>query len=173
MNRRTVLAGSISLGAVLTPLLSGCGFRLRGSTALPFDSIFIDAPASSSIAPDLKRFITTLGSDSNTTKILPSADGAKVILRIIREQREKEVTGVTASGKQRDYQLRLRLVYQALKSNFEPLTPETELVLRRDISSLDSQLSSKLEEDILLYREMQNDLAQQLMSRLAALKSGL
>ncbi len=165
MKRRSLLAVTM-----ISSVLAGCGFRFRGSTALSFDSIFIESAPNSTLAAQLKQRIITLGESGASTKILPSANGAKLILRIVRELREKEVTGITASGKQRDYQLRLRVVYQALKPNVEIPSNEVELVLRRDISTLDSQLSSKQEEDILIYREMQNDMVQQLLSRLAAIK---
>jgi LPS-assembly lipoprotein len=150
--------------------LSACGFRFRGATSLDFDSIYIEGAAGSTLVQELKRQISGLTVTGPKTQVLSSSDGAKVVLKIVRELREKEVTGITASGKQRDYQLRFRVVYQALKGNLEPLTGETELILRRDISTLDSQLSSKQEEDILLYREMQNDMVQQLISRVSALK---
>jgi LPS-assembly lipoprotein len=150
--------------------LSACGFRLRGATSLDFDSIFIEGAAGSSLVQDLKRQVSSLSVNGPATRVLPSIEGAKVVLKLIRELREKEITGITASGKQRDYQLRLRVIYQAFNANLEPITSETELVLRRDISTLDSQLSSKQEEDVLLYREMQNDMVQQLISRISAFK---
>jgi LPS-assembly lipoprotein len=165
MNRRAVLALTI-----FSSLLASCGFRFRGTTAFSFDTIYIDSPAQSSLAAQLKQQITALGTSGAVTKILPSAQGAKLILRIVRELREKEVTGITASGKQRDYQLRLRVSYQTLKPSSDAPSNEIELILRRDISTLDSQLSSKQEEDILIYREMQNDMVAQLLSRLAAIK---
>ena len=81
-----------------------------------------------------------------------------------------------ASGRPREYQLRLRLTFKVMSAmNDDPvveLLPETEIVLRRDVSTNDQQLGAKLEEEQLLYREMQSDLIQQLMRRLAAIRVG-
>jgi outer membrane lipopolysaccharide assembly protein LptE/RlpB len=46
----------------------------------------------------------------------------------------------------------------------------SEIFLRRDLAFDDTQLLAKEQEEILLYRDMQNDLVQQLLRRLAAAK---
>ena len=51
------------------------------------------------------------------------------------------------------------------------LIPETELVQQRDISFNESAVLAKEAEETLLYRDMQTDLVQQLMRRLAAVKT--
>ena len=39
----------------LAVLLSACGFQLRGTAALPFDTLYIDAPQSSIFAIQVRR----------------------------------------------------------------------------------------------------------------------
>ncbi|MEZ0307598.1 MAG: LPS assembly lipoprotein LptE, partial [Ramlibacter sp.] len=51
------------------------------------------------------------------------------------------------------------------------LIPETELLQQRDISFNESAVLAKEAEENLLYRDMQTDIVQQLMRRLAAVKS--
>ena len=51
------------------------------------------------------------------------------------------------------------------------LIPETELLQQRDISFNESAVLAKEAEETLLYRDMQTDIVQQLMRRLAAVKS--
>lgn len=46
----------------------------------------------------------------------------------------------------------------------------TEIVLVRDISFSDERVLAKEQEEALLYRDMQNDMVQQMMRRLAAAK---
>jgi len=48
--------------------------------------------------------------------------------------------------------------------------PSNEIFLRRELAFDDTQLLAKQQEEVLLYRDMQNDLVQQLMRRLAAAK---
>ena len=52
----------------------------------------------------------------------------------------------------------------------QPLLAPTEIVLRRDITSSDIEVVAKQQEEELLYREMQSDLVQQLLRRLAAIR---
>ncbi len=55
MARRTFLA--------LAPvaLLSACGFRLRGAPEFAFESLFLNAPAGSSLARELQRTLEASG----------------------------------------------------------------------------------------------------------------
>jgi LPS-assembly lipoprotein len=51
------------------------------------------------------------------------------------------------------------------------LIPATELLLQRDISFNESAVLAKEAEEALLYRDMQSDIVQQIMRRLAAVKA--
>ena len=164
-NRRNVL---FAIAAMAT--LPACGFKLRGSVALPFDSIFIDSPAGSVVGIEVTRQLRALASAQGTTKVLAKPEGAALIVKILSEVNEKEVIGFSTSGRQREYQLRLRLRYVALDGKGKLIGEESELVVRRDVSTIDSQLTAKQQEDVLLYQSMQSDMAQQLLTRIAAIK---
>jgi LPS-assembly lipoprotein len=171
--RQILIAASLVSSAAAT----GCGFRLRGSVGLPFQTIYVDAPRTSGVAAELSRQLVALQEAQGGTKLVSKPTEAQIILRVITEAREKEVLGFSTSGAQRDYQVRLRFRYEVLDAK-KPLGKElgerigepTELVLRRDVTTIDSQLTAKQEEDVLLYREMQSDIVQQVLTRLAALK---
>ena len=166
--RRRLLAASF-VGGLLGGV-SGCGFKLRGSVALPFDSIFIDAPAGTVVGLEVSRQLRALASAQGSTKVLDKPEGASLVIKIISELNEKEIIGFSTSGRQREYQLRLRLRYVALNTQGKIIGEETELVLRRDVSTIDSQLTAKQQEDALLIQSMQNDMVQQLIARIAAIK---
>ena len=51
------------------------------------------------------------------------------------------------------------------------LIPETEMLQQRDISFNESAVLAKEAEEGLMYRDMQSDIVQQLMRRLAAVKA--
>ena len=51
------------------------------------------------------------------------------------------------------------------------LIPETEMLQQRDISFNEAAVLAKEAEEALLYRDMQTDIVQQLMRRLAAVKT--
>ena len=162
--RRLILA--MSAFAVLP----ACGFKLRGSVALPFDSIFVDSPVGSVVGVEVTRQLRALAAAQGTTKILTKPEGAALTINILSELNEKEVVGFSTSGRQREYQLRLRLRYLALDAKGKVIGEESELVIRRDVSTIDSQLTAKTQEDVLLYQSMQSDMAQQLLTRIAAIK---
>ena len=65
----------------------------------------------------------------------------------------------------------MRLRFRLRTPQGKELIPETELLQQRDISFNESAVLAKEAEEGLLYRDMQTDIVQQLMRRLAAVKS--
>lgn len=163
MKRRLLLAAA---GA----LLAGCGFQLRKAPDFAFDSILVTAGPNSPLANQLRR---SLAADGRVQVLPPGTDPgrANVILDLPVEQREKVVVGLNASGQVREFQLRLRTRFRVRTPQGRELIPETELLQQRDISFNESAVLAKEAEESLLYRDMQNDLVQQLMRRLAALRT--
>lgn len=153
-----------------TGLLAGCGFQLRQAPDFVFDSIVINAPTNSPVAGELRR---SLGSDGKV-RVLPvgtQAGQGRVVLELPVELREKVVVGMNASGQVREFQLRSRIRFKLRTPQGKELIPETELLQQRDISFNESAVLAKEAEESLLYRDMQTDIVQQLMRRLAAIKS--
>ena len=161
--RRAVLAG----GALA--LLAGCGFRLRQAPDFAFETILIGAPASSSLANELRRTLAANGK----VQVVPTTakpEEAQVILDVLSEAREKVIVGINASGQVREFQLRTRLHFRLRTPQGRELIPDTELLQTRDVSFNESAVLAKEAEEGLLYRDMQTDLVQQLMRRIAAIK---
>lgn len=164
MKRRLVLS---SAGAAL---LAGCGFQLRQAPDFAFDSIAINAVSSSAVGNELRRSLVASGK----VTVLPpnSALGqATVVLDMLQERREKVVVSLNASGQVREFQLRSRVRFRLRTPQGKELIPDTELLQQRDISFNEAAVLAKEAEETLLYRDMQTDLVQQLMRRLAALKA--
>ena len=151
--------------------LSACGFKLRGAPDFAFNTIYVNAAANSALGNELKRSIGSNGNvrviDGDATQI----DKAQVVLDVLADQREKAVVGLNASGQVREFQLRTRFKFKLRTPQGKELIPETELLQQRDISFNESAVLAKETEENLLYRNMQSDLVQQLMRRLAAVKS--
>ena len=164
MNKRTLL----SLAPVA--LLSACGFRLRGVPEFGFGSLYIVAPASSPLARELQRTLDGSGSQLKVLRDPASMPTAEAIFDLLQEQQERVVVGQNASGQVRELQLRLRLRFKLVTPTGEEWIPETELLQQRDISYNETIALAKEAEEALLYRNMQTDLVQQLLRRLAAVK---
>jgi len=168
MKRRTTLAllGQAGLLSAAALGLSACGFKLRGSQVFAFSSLAVLPQPGGPLALELRR------SFGGAVKVLPIGaplEQAQVVLDILQEGREKVVVGTNSSGQVRELQLRLRLKFKARTPQGKELLPETEIVLQRDLSFNESVVLAKDAEEALLYRDMQSDLVQQLLRRLAAL----
>lgn len=167
MFRRRALVFVASAAAAA---LTGCGFQLRQAPQFAFDSIYVAAPPNSSLGKELRRSIGW--SDSVRVVDDPAAQaGAQVVLDVLADQREKVVVGLSASGQVREFQLRTRVRFRLRTPAGKELIPETELLQQRDISFSESAVLAKEAEEGLLYRDMQTDIVQQLMRRLAAVKT--
>jgi LPS-assembly lipoprotein len=156
--------------AAATLALSACGFQLRQAPHFVFGSIYVGAPANSSLGSELRRTIA----HSEGVTVVDAAgprDTAQVVLDVLADQREKVVVGLTASGQVREFQLRTRVKFRLRTAQGKDLIPETELLQQRDISFNESAVLAKEAEENLLYRDMQSDIVQQLMRRLAAVKT--
>ncbi len=164
MKRRSALA-LISQTTLAGLVLSGCGFRLRGEQRFAFSTLAILPNPGGALAVELRRSVgdqvQLLAADAPLTQ-------AQVVLDILQEQREKTAVGVNTSGQVREFQLRMRVHFRIRTPQGETLAPEAEIVQQRDISFSESAVLAKEAEEALLYRDMQTDIAQQLLRRLAA-----
>ena len=158
--RRRLLGSAL---AATVALLSGCGFHLRGPQALDFATVHINVPEQSEFGAQLRRLIATTG----TTRVEEDAARAEARLQILANDRGREILSLTGAGKVREYQLVQSLRFQLLDRAGKALIPPTGLSARREYTFDDSQVLGKEQEEALLYRDMQNDLVQQLMRRLA------
>ena len=68
----------------------------------------------------------------------------------------------------REYQLRYRVTFRVHDGKGGVFVPLSTVELTRDITFNDSDVLSKEAEEQLLYRDMQRDMVQQIMRRLAA-----
>jgi LPS-assembly lipoprotein len=98
---------------------------------------------------------------------------AQVIYEPTLNVREKVILGRTSTGAIREYQLRLRYRFRLRTQGGKELISDTdaEIFLTRDINFNETGALSKESEEALLYRDMENDLIQQILRRLAAVRS--
>jgi len=150
--------------------LSACGFQLRGAPTLAFESMFVNVAETSALGNELKRNLGSLGS----VQIISDPamlNSAQAVLDILSELREKTVVGINATGQVREFQLRVRIRFRLRTPQGKELIPDTEMLQQRDISFNESAVLAKEAEEGLMYRDMQSDIVQQLIRRLAAVRS--
>ncbi|MDK9704526.1 MAG: LPS assembly lipoprotein LptE [Sulfuritalea sp.] len=183
-------AAKLSVVLLLIGALSACGFKLRGSEALPgyklpFSTIALTLPTTSEFYAQLKRNIEA---SSPGTRVVDAKD-AEAILTVLGDTNQKNILSLNAAGRAREYQLVRTFSFkvhaniaadvpapQVKYTDARPAVVATEYIppstitLRRDITFSDDLVLSKESEEALLQRDMQSDLVQQLMRRLAAAK---
>ena len=167
------VAKRVAMGSLALASLSGltaCGFQLRQNADLAFKSLFLILPRQSALGTELRR---NLMSRSDLLVLSEAKDmaAAEVVLEVVSELRERVVVGLNASGQVRELHLRLRVKFRLRTAQGKTLIPEVELQQQRDLSFLESAALSKEIEESMMYRDMQVDIVQQIMRRLAALKS--
>ena len=182
-------AAKLSFLTLLLVLVAGCGFKLRGSAELPgyklpFATIALSLAETSEFYAHLKR---TIEASSPGTRVVSDPREAEAVLTVLGDRSEKIILSLTAAGRAREYQLVRHFSFKVhgnvtapaappVKYSDAPVTgpveylPTSTITLRREITFSDDLVLSKESEEGLLLRDMQNDLVQQLMRRLAAAK---
>jgi LPS-assembly lipoprotein len=149
------------IGLTGTLALAGCGFQLRQAPEFAFKSIAV--PADTPFGGQVKRQLRSAG----TVAVLPAGE-AEVVLDILAEDHQRVVISTNTAGQVRELQLRLVVRFKVRgKDGREWLAP-AEIRQARDITYNETAALAKEGETALLYRDMEMDIAQQMVRRLVA-----
>ena len=152
-----------SLVLALLLLLASCGFHLRGTADVPFQTLYLPN-ADSGIALDLRRYVQA----GTQARVVDDPKQAEAILAFTEENREKNILSLTGAGRVSEFQLRYRVGFRVHDGKGGDYVPLTSIALTRDITFADTDVLAKEAEEQLLFRDMQSDMVQQIMRRLAA-----
>ena len=163
-------AGALALLALtMTLTLSACGFQMRGSNGqyhMPFHSIYLGFPENSPMGVELRRNLR--GADGVTVVTDPAKADAK--LDVLTDTRNKAILSLNSQGRVREYLLTYTLVFRVRDANEAEMLGPTQISLKRSVTFNESQVLAQESEEALLYRDMQSDLVQQILRRMAAIK---
>ena len=154
-----------ALVVALLLTLTACGFRLRGTANVPFETLYLPG-ATGGIALDLKRNIQ-IGTNA---KVVDDAAKAQAVMQFTEEAKQKEVLSLTGTGKVREFQLRYRVGFRVHDGKGGEYVPQSTIQLTRDVTFNDTEILAKEQEEQILFRDMQTDMVQQILRRLAAAK---
>ncbi|MCF8179657.1 MAG: hypothetical protein K9J74_14210 [Sulfuritalea sp.] len=161
---------------LLAGLLAACGFKLRGSAELPgyklpFTTITLNLAPTSEFYAQLKRSIEA---SSPGTRVVEDVQIAEAVMVVLGDTSQKNILSLNASGRAREFQLIRTFSFKLSGSGATAgvtYIPPSTITLRREITFSDDLVLSKESEEILLWRDIQGDLVQQLMRRLASAKT--
>lgn len=156
--RITVLA----LGALL---LTGCGFQLRGSYAMPafLTDVTVQVPRNSEeLARELTLAFERVGIATN---------GDDLVLEVTRELRNRQTATVDSRAKAAEYTLVYAVDWRLVGADGRALSPLQPLILRRSYQYDATNVVGKNTEEENLVQELRRDAARQIVRQLGALKA--
>ena len=161
--RRGFLLGLAATGAALG--LAGCGFELRKAPVFAFKTLSV--PGNSFFINQVRRNLRAAG-----TVTLVTGDEAKTadaVLDIVGEDRNRLIVSTNSAGLLRELQLQLVVRFRLHTPGGKELTAG-EVTQSRDLSYNETNALAKEGEADLLFRDMQIDIAQQILRRLGSVK---
>ncbi|HVB49065.1 MAG TPA: LPS assembly lipoprotein LptE [Burkholderiales bacterium] len=154
-----------ALASVLALLLAACGFQLRGIAELPFQTIYVPG-ATGGIALEVKREIEA----GSHTRVVDNPQHAQALLQFTQETQGSQILALDVNGRVRELRLLYTVSFRVTDPKGRDFVPPTTVQLSRDVTYNDADILAKQAEQVLLYRNMQTDMVQQIMRRLAASK---
>ena len=153
---------------LLTATLAACGFHLRGSAGsdLPYASMYIALPETAEVRVWLERYLR----GSTNTTVSDDAKTATVTFQQLSDGRDKSILSIDARGRVREYRLQMRYRFRLVDAQGREIVAPQEISMNRDMTYDDSRVLSKSMEENLLWRDMTNDLVNQIMCRLSRIK---
>ena len=146
--------------------VGGCGFQLRGSAVLPYESLFVNMSEGSALGIELRRTLRA----GTSTRIVTRREDAQAILTPVGEARTKIILSLSSNGRVREFRLRYNFSFRVTDPRNRDIIAPVTLLIERDFPFNDSAVLAKEAEEALLYRDMQSDMVQQTLRRLAAAK---
>jgi len=159
LRRRAALA-VLAVAAAAT--LVACGFHRRIAQPLNYERIALSGFADrSTMAEEIKRALPS------TARIVPVLQ-SQVVVEAIEDTQKTTVEASTAFGQVRELELHVKLRYRVLDPNGTELLPVADIERFRDMTYDEKDALAKDTEQKALYRDMQSDMAYQLIRVLSA-----
>lgn len=144
--------------AALSLMSAGCGFQLRGSSASiaqSYSSVrVVDLSGDGRLRKDLEQALTDTGTNVTATSLN--------VVEILQSEEDKRTASYSSRGKSAEYEL-LKEVRFRFKQDDQELIAETTFKARRSYLYRETAAVGKAEEENLLKREMDQDLAQRIL----------
>lgn len=148
-------------------LLAGCGFHLRQPAHLPavMQRTYInDASGNVELVRELRRSLVT-----PTTNVTDDATTATVTLNILSAKQFDRVLSVSNTGQPLEYQVAYLVKFSLTDAKGTTLIAPQTLILSRNYAYSAANPIGDAEQANVLYKAMQDNMAQLIMFRLQAL----
>src|SRR5690606_19281905 len=150
---------------LLLAVLAACGFRLKGTSPLPFDTLYTNINENSAFGADLRRLIVAT---SPNTRFVDDVTEAQARLTQISMQRSMREISISPEGRVEEYELNLVFVFKLSDAQGRELLPPTTLSSTREVPYDPDALQAKQGEIGSLFQEMQRSLIDRIVRRLTS-----
>ena len=161
LNRRRLAVATLAVAAAAS--LAACGFHRRIAQPLNYERIALSGFADrSTMADEIRRALP------DTAHIVTNLLESQVVIEAVEDTQKTTVEASTAFGQVRELELHVKLRYRVLDANGTELLPLADIERFRDMTYDESTALAKDAELKSLYRDMQSDMALQLIRVLSA-----
>ncbi|QPT39945.1 LPS-assembly lipoprotein RlpB [Oligella ureolytica] len=145
--------------------LTACGFKLRGATPLPFNSLYTNINSQSPFGAQIIRGIRA---NSPNTRIVDEASEAEVRLVQIYNRRTRKEMSLTIDGKVEEYELGLYVSFTLVDQAGNTLLAPTTLSNLRLLPYDEDNSAAKAAEMQQLYTDMERNIATSILQRITS-----
>jgi LPS-assembly lipoprotein len=157
----------------LSLALSGCGFHLRGdsSVALPPELSSLRVTMAGASYPPLLVEVRNALLALGNVRLTDDVSASVPVLQLHSESSVSEVLAIDSSGRISAYLLNYRVDYSLLSADKKPLLPNQSVKLQREYGFDRLNVIATEKQSEFLQNEMRRDVAQQILRRLASLRT--
>ena len=152
---------------LLTALLAGCGFHLRGQVEL---APIISAPWVTGQDPALVADLRN-GLRQSSVDPVKDAASASVIIDLATVDYSRSVKSVDSQGTATGYTLQYEILYRVVDRTGRVLVDNTPLNFSRDLEYKSTELLQKKQEEEALKIAMRQEIVRRIIRRLGAIAS--
>lgn len=146
-------------------LLTACGFRMKGVTPLPFDTLYTNIAENSSFGAAMRRAI--VAASPNTRIVSDPAQAQARLIQISNNEHLRQLS-IDADGRIEEYELNLEFVFQLVDAAGHVILPPTTLRATRELPYDDTMVQAKQSEITTVFQQMQQSMVDRVLRHLTA-----
>lgn len=162
--RLPLRAGHILIWPLLVVIAGGCGFHLRTyQLDTSVDSVHLSSSGNNLAEEPLERSLRQAG-----VTLVPTAEEAELIVELLQDRKDRRSVSVTETTRAAEYETTIGIRYAVQRADGTVLIAPRWIEATRIYRVDRINIVGSSEEQVLLEREMVNDLVQQILRSLDA-----
>ncbi|MDA0237285.1 MAG: LPS assembly lipoprotein LptE [Proteobacteria bacterium] len=143
--------------------ITSCGFKLKGSYEIPYQTVHVQADVDSRVARALKKKIERKHKDM----LVGAASAAEVVISVLAENSTRTISVLSNSGRVDEYELSYLVQFRIYAPQDASNVLDSQVVLHRKITYSDQDIAAKSSEEGSLIDDMAAEAATRIMVQLS------